>query len=252
MKKPKKRQRKKPLAQTEVLRRIDQMILLIPPQVEMAIQTGASWRASRKIMREEVEKALPAFVEFEGSRCWGDTQQGLSLFLALTVAKLFENPRRNADIASIPLVVRYLQMKRCQDALALRARGWPGLMGADLNEDMCRRSISNAIEAYKNLRRKKSGQLAMAHLIRFRNDALAHTLMDKLLNRMPKYEELFTLLDVAQDVSYYALAAITGKDRRWENLVQSCTAGAEAFWSPAIKAAIVENRLPALGSASSG
>ena len=63
--------------------------------------------------------------------------------------------------------------------------------------------------AYDDFRRTREGRSAARILKIFRNDNLAHRLLDKSAPA-PRYRELFLLLDVAAKVAEKARLAVTG------------------------------------------
>src|SRR5262249_27633079 len=158
---------------------------------------------------------------FYGADCYNAVKQGLSIFLALTLAKLFETPGlwrgksksfrfNNSDVASIPLMMRLLKQARCRKGLSKRAQHWtpqiPEITEAQANACEC--AIDKAIAAYERLRGTRDGKNAVAKLKKFRNKVLAHTLLGAAVRSAPQYRELFWLVDVARDVVEHSRLAI--------------------------------------------
>ncbi len=105
--------------------------------------------------------------------------------LAVTLAKLFEEPRHqknrtrtdgfnSADKASLPVLVHFLRQRRCQTALLKEARSWvdpfPG--ESEFWEGECRKAIDGALAAYASARRSPAKRSAIASLREFRDREL--------------------------------------------------------------------------------
>jgi hypothetical protein len=87
---------------------------------------------------------------------------------------------------------------------------------ADLHEADCHRAISKAVSAYADLCRPRAGRQSLRYLATFRNEALAHIRIDAALADLPRYNELFQLVDVAKAVVGGAMMAVLGKNSVFE------------------------------------
>lgn len=231
-----KRKRKKPVRITtaEAVRRLDGMMGLIYEDVRIALAAEASLEAANDIVRATPNRTRP------GISAYNSVHQGLSLNLAISLARLFDegSSKRHPnlrDVASIPLLVRLLCQKRCRRALIARAREWtpmaPGL--ADAHEAGCSRAVSDAVAAYVIFAKSSEGKRALARLRDFRNRRLAHSLMVEALSALPRYDDLFRLMDVARDVSDAAQLAIDGIEPDLLNHERIVRKDADDFWRSA-------------------
>lgn len=225
----------------DAVERLDKMIGLINTDVQVALGLEASLEAANQIVTEKLSD-----VQFDGADCYNALRQSTALFLALTLAKLFEVPSlrkqskatryNKSDVASIPLLVRLLDQRRCRQALVKRARDWTPMMPnmADTHAKSCARAIDRAVEAYAAFRRKHAGRSAAAKLRRFRDKVLAHTLLGTALKKSPMYSEMFLLMDVARQVTEHARLAISGLHVDLVDTEEHLAEISRAFWEPAL------------------
>ncbi len=106
------------------------------------------------------------------------------------------------------------------------------------NEATALEALDKTIDAYVRFRRNHEGRRAANVLKSFRNQQLAHSLMDQSMKSVPRFRELSLLLGVAMTVAANARLAILGRswdieDTRKEDMRQS-----RAFWEPAIMGVI--------------
>jgi hypothetical protein len=235
----------------DALDRLDEMIPLIVRDVEIAIQTEAALETANELVNGDELRGA----NFYGADCYNAVKLSMSIFLALTLAKLFETPGlwrgksqtyrfNNSDIASIPLMIRLLKQARCRKHLSKRARDWtPSIPGmAETNAEVCERAIDRATEAYATLRSKHAGRNAAAKLRLFRNKAVAHTLLGTALKSAPLYRELFLLMDVARDVAEQSRLAIDGIHIDLRETEEEQMNISRAFWRPALTASAKAGR----------
>jgi hypothetical protein len=195
-------------------------------------------------------------LSFYGAYAYEEIRFGLIASLALTLAKLFDpvtlflppamKKRRSvnkSDIISIPLLVRLLKQRRCQTILGKHARGWtPTLEDMEaLNEQSAIAAANAAVAAYKDFRRTQDGRSAARILKMFRNNELAHRLLDKPA-RPPRYSDLYLLLDVAATVAAKASLAVMGDHWDVEDTREARAMHSKAFWDPALKGVIEAER----------
>ena len=228
----------------EAVGRLDEMIRLVDIDVQVALRTEAALEAANQIVMGDLRD-----VKFYGADCYNAVQQSMAIFLAITLAKLFETPslRRmskgtrfnKSDVASIPLMIRLLKQKRCRASLSKRASDWtpqiPGM--ASRNVASCERAIDRAIAGYEALRRTGAGRAAVAKLKKFRDKVAAHTLLGSAIKAAPTYREMFLLADVARDVAEQARLAIAGVHVDLSDSEGSLLDVSKAFWRPALFAA---------------
>ena len=228
--------------------RIRKMTDGIIQDVEQAIDLQTALAAGNDTIRE-IQGDGPA-LSFYGGRGYEVIKLGLTVSFALTLAKLFDpeklfvsrakNGKRwranKSDIVSIPFLVRLLKQRRCQASLGKHARGWtPTLDHTEtLHEESAIDAANAAVAAYEDFRRTREGRSAARDLKRFRNDNLAHRLLDKSA-RPPRYCELFLLLDVAAKVAEKARLAVTGVSWDVEECRDRRRTHSKAFWDPAIR-----------------
>jgi hypothetical protein len=238
---------KKPhrLSQATTIAHVDKMVELIQKDVIIGIAVEAALVTANDTISGELRT-----VRFYGADCYNSVKQCMALFLALTLAKLFEipTPRKSetpftrynrSDVASIPLMVRLLKQKRCQKVLSGRARGWTPTLNGMENENAaaCEREIDSAVAAYTQLRITHAGRNAIAKLKSFRDKVLAHTLLGQALEKTPSYNELFLLMDVARNVTGHAKLAILGDNLDLKDFEEEVVRMSKAFWRPALTAA---------------
>ena len=223
------------------VQRLDEMVVLI----EQDVRVGLSVEAALESANEIVSARISDYATYYGANCYNTVKDCMALYLALTLARLFDPGARRfrpnkRDVASIPLLVRLLKQKRCRSALAKRARGWnpqlPSL--ADSNAAACEREIDSAILTYEKLRRTHKGRRAALTLKEFRDKKLAHSLMGAVLKALPQYQQLFLLMDVARDVTNHAKLAILGNNLDLTDVEKQKMQEAEFFWERALAAAI--------------
>jgi hypothetical protein len=237
------------LSANDAVVRLDQMIDLIYRDVEIATATEAALESANKMAMGSLRG-----VQFYGADCYNAVAQSMALHLALTLAKLFEIPSlrgqgkstrfNKSDVASIPLMVRLLEQKRCRVRLSKRARDWTPMIPemADRHAESCELAIDRAIEAYNELRRKPAGRKASTKLRGFRDKVLAHTLLITALDSRPTYREMFHLARVARQVVEHARLAISGHHLDMTDHMERRLEVAEAFWKPAMTAAAEAER----------
>jgi hypothetical protein len=210
------------------------MMRLIHDDVRIALAAEANLEAANDIVRATPDHHRP------GANAYNSVHQCISLNLAISLARLFDegSTKRHPnlrDVASIPLMVRLLRQMRCRRVLVERAREWtpmmPGL--ADLHEAGCTKALNDAVAAYEVFAKSPEGRRILARLRDFRNRRLAHSLMVETLGTLPRYNDLFHLMDVARDVSDAAQLAIDGIAPDLPEHEQIVRRDADIFWRSA-------------------
>jgi hypothetical protein len=138
------------------------------------------------------------------------------------------------------LLVHFLKQKRCKSVLLTRAReSTPNLASsAGLNARDCEEAINKALGSYSSLSQTIGGRRALAALKDFRNIKLAHSLMGKLLKKLPTYDDLFLMVNVAREVMTSAKLAVTGVNTDFIEIEKLRRRDAEFFWNIALRAVV--------------
>lgn len=226
--------RKQPvvISRGEALRRLSAMVERIEEDVKIALWAEATLEAGNDIVNTSPARRT------RGAAAYNAISQSLALNLAITLARLFDSGSKRwhanrRDVASLPLIVRLLKQRRCQRALVERARSWtPQAMDlADTHARGCQRSIDGAVAAFVGLQRTATGRATAKRLREFRNKRLAHSMMQDTLKALPRYNDLFKLMDVARDVVDAAKLAIDGLHLGLKDTEEACRREADAFWT---------------------
>lgn len=242
--------RKKPvvLKTSEALDRLITMMPLIRVNIEQSLRIEATLDAGNKVIGELQDR------EFPGAQAYNVIKGSLTFDLALHVARLFDarpvryRNRKSGkleyagkhpnvrDEASIPLMIRLLRQKRCQEALIERARNWhpthddwsKRLYAAD-----CERTIGRALAGYGGLYRGKYGRSGIAELKKLRDTAIAHSSI-KPAEWNVIYNHLFRLVDDAREIVEAANVAIAGHSLDLKRLEEDFVDEASEFWERAL------------------
>jgi hypothetical protein len=225
--------RKKPvhISTREAMRRLKRMIRAITRDVQIAMEVEASLEAANAIVTAAPTRKRP------GAETYMATSNALTMYLALCVARIFDQgsaryPDNKKDLASLPLMIRLLRQRRCQAILIDRARRWtPGFP----QDAACQRAIGEAIDRYRAMRRSSTDRASVRRLRNFRNEWLAHTMMDDPAKKRPAYKDLFRLIDVAREIVQPARLAILGEHHDLPEIEELYMADAKRFWEAALK-----------------
>lgn len=228
------------ISRKDAVKRLDAMIEYIYRDVRVGIGVEAALETGNAIVMNELRDK-----QMDGAECYNTIRQSNTLFLALTLAKLFEMPRprqwesktnryNKSDVASIPLMIRLLKQKRCRYALIARARKWTPLL-SDEQAAACEKAIDNAVLEYVTLKKSYKGRTAIKNLAGFRNKMLAHTLLGEAMEKRPSYGDLFLLMDAARDITGYAKFAILGENLSMMDYEEERVRASKVFWSLALK-----------------
>lgn len=152
----KKRKKRAVITRPEAIRRLRAMLKAIHGDLDIVLASEAALETANAIV-----KATPG-AKRPGAHTYNVVAQSLTLNLAMSLARLFDEGAKRfkpnqRDLASIPLIVRLLRQKRCQDALARAARAWIPHMPsiADQQESACRKAATEAIAAYDAVRQER-------------------------------------------------------------------------------------------------
>lgn len=243
------------LSASAAIARIDQMIPLIEAEIRNAIHVEASLESANRIVRTEMTSK-----PFYGAECFNSVKFASQVFLAITIAKLFETPRvrgnetraarlNRSDVASIPLLVRLMRQRRSITRIEARARLWMPYRSSydETNARAAVTSIESAAAAFDALRQSTANRAALQKLTHFRNKYLAHILLDEpqdfieAQSAVPTFGELHLLVDAARDIFQHARFAVTGSNWDLSEWEAERVRIADAFWKPALRAAVDAN-----------
>ncbi len=224
----------------EGVQQIDQMIGIIEENVRISLEIEAALQSANHIVVSSLSRTGA-----QGAGCYNTVKNALALYLALTLAQLFEDkPQRpnRSDVGSIPLLLRLMKQKRHRAALVARARQWtPHLPEmADDHAASCDDAINRAIGAYSRLRNAREGRQTLGALAQFRNKKLTHSLRGIAPKALPRHWQLLLLVDLARDVTNDAKLAIRGDYDDLNDVSRQLYRQSEAFWTPTIKAAATQ------------
>jgi hypothetical protein len=215
------------------------MVPLIEENVKIGLSVEAALRSANDIVIRELREK-----QYYGADCYNTVRQCMSLELTLTVARLFDFGSKgrhpnDRDVASIPLLIRLLDQRRCRSFFCRKAREWTPQMPsmADMHADSCTRAIDNAVTAFSSLQQAREGRAAIKTLKIFRDKKLAHSLLESVLKKLPRYEQLFMLMSVARNVTHHTKLAVQGSDYDFDELASGLYDASKAFWEPALIAA---------------
>ena len=228
----------------DAIDRIDKMVPLIIENVRIAIKLESALETGNEVVRE-IRGDAEHGSHWYGADCYNTVINSVTLNLALTLARLFDPGRKRMhpnkrDVASIPLLLRLIKQKRCRSALAKRARDWtPRIAGmASLHEATVLREIDAAVAVYTGLMSNHKGRSAAATLKGFRDKKLAHSLIDTVLKLLPRFEQLFLLLNTAMEITAHTRLTVIGENWEPEDFRREGRRQGKAFWEPAIRAVI--------------
>ncbi|RUV75896.1 MAG: hypothetical protein EOR30_17235 [Mesorhizobium sp.] len=247
-----KKKRAKPLPIETAIERLGAMVELVERELRTAIQLEMSLETANNIVKAELHGH-----RFYGAECYDTVKLATQLYLAIVLAKLFEEPRpkpgesiakkaNRSDVASIPLMLRLLGQKRCVRKLVTEAGLWQSFRSSadQTNAAAAERHAAAALSRYRELRRSRDGGLALAKLSAFRNEWLAHLLLKQSEKNVPKYDQLFLLVDAARDIIGATKFAVKGSNLELTDWEKERSRISNAFWNPALIAARDWDREP--------
>ena len=199
------------LSRADAVARLDRMMPILHRNVVNALRIEATMETGNTLIQTMPDKQFP------GAGAFNTVMQSLALDLAMHLARLYDVGAQRVhvnkrDVASIPLAVRLLRQKRCQDDLKARARNW-------LPHD---RSFANQF-----------GRGGLKTLKAFRDTFMAHSLMTDVDVR-PIYNQLFRLTDCARDFVEDARLAVSGDNSSLEEHENIFADHAREFWRMAL------------------
>ena len=122
-------------------------------------------------------------------------------YLSLLLARLFDpGPQDKAaqrtDIASIPILMRYLAMQEVREHFATEARRWTPHLDRmeDAHAETVEVAVRDTLAAWDAIQATPEGAITLAGYKRFRNQVLAHTL-DTTKAGLPIVNDVLRLVD---------------------------------------------------------
>jgi hypothetical protein len=231
--------RAKPIPLYSALKKVERMMPLIRNDLLSALEVEAAMQSANDIV---VGGDLEG--EFYGAACYNTVSQTMGVYLCILIAKLFEvpGPRRGmsytarlneADFASIPLQVRLVSQKRIRAILASRADSmFP--RGRPVSGVAREAAIAEAERLWRTTRESEAS--ALRNVKAFRDHTLAHTLLRDRPHDIPKYEDLFRLIDAAREIFKCLSLAVAGDINDFEAAEMARYHLSAAFWRPALLA----------------
>jgi AbiU2 len=222
------------ISQGEALRRLKAMIRALERDVKIGLWAEAVMTTGNDI--------FPIGTQVAGGRAYIPIMQALVGNLAITLARLFDSGAKRfhpnkRDLASIPLLVRLLDQRRCRRVLIREARQWtPSLSeSASMNAARCETSINEAVKIYQQTMKKHGPKSGVKRLRNFRNFRLAHTMYEDPIKAWPNYLDLFVLLDAALQIVDHAKLAIDGVHIDLKNSQSVYREISNHFWRAAFR-----------------
>lgn len=214
------------------------MVPLVESEIRLALSIEASVETANNLVRAQYPNL------HQGADGYNEINRALTLFLALSAAKLFERPapRRKetpaerdlrSDVASIPLLINLLREPAHQQELIADARQWTPTL-ADAQAAACSRAINDAISAFAFCE-TDAGKVVLAKFKDLRDKVVAHTLT-AALGALPTYDDLFRLIDIARDVFGNASLAVLGRYIDLTHHEKRMIDAATDFWTPSFAA----------------
>lgn len=225
---------------TSAVERLDRMVIRIEAEVRKAIRTERALECANRVVTENI----PAETVLPGGDSYSFVRLCMETALSISVAKLFEQPRpqrRNgkletlseryhrSDIASIPICAWVLAFDGVRDELIARSQPWYA--------ETCAHDIDEALAAFSRCQKGGDREVDLDMIKGFRDTYLTHLYWNDRPEIVPKYIELFRLVDVARDFIVHARRAVTFRENTLGDYEETHDREFEAFWRPALLAA---------------
>ncbi len=227
------RKRQLRISNAEAERRILAMLPFIREDVQLALAIRAALEGANETLASVKDSGR----RFWGANCYNIIVQSLAHELAIVLSRLFDlgakrrHPNKK-DIASIPLLLRFLRQKRCQRFLMGQTHSWfPDAPGAaQCFPDRCANAIANAGRIYREAKATSKVRRALRDLKQFRDKRLAHNIIDTPDDARPTYDGLYLLTDLACEVLAPTIFAIDGSQYRFTAIEEHWKSEADRFW----------------------
>lgn len=218
-----------PISTETALDRITSIVPMLATDVRIALAVYATMEAGNKIIAERLgDRPRP------GADTFNLIQNSLTMRLAIEVAKIYDHtkafPLDAQDKASIPVLAHHLSRSDVRAVMIGRARGWmPRFPGMEASHaEACSKALD--IVTGWRLQLGEAGVAALARVRDLRNRRLAHSLFDRDPEPLPRYQDLFDLLQHAREVTEAALAVL-GEPADLTSDQEVADDHAERFWS---------------------
>jgi hypothetical protein len=240
---------------TKALRRVRLITPMMREDVGTAVLSNVVMQAANNTIPKGLKGTYTPF-----SSIYSAGQNALALKLAMDLARIFdlsENRKPEAqDKASIPVLAALLKRPDVQEGLIEDAEEWLSdsghiyTAGSDPSADLetalerlkehhrsqfregCRTAITDFLDLALRLEEQGSKeQSALGRIRQFRNRRLAHSLIDKKPDALPKYADLDLLLEVAKEAAKHASLAVDGHNSDFDDLAQEDRRTADRYYA---------------------
>jgi hypothetical protein len=239
----------------EAMRRIRLITPMLRNDVETAIYSHSTMEAMNDIVPKRMAGRSTPFVE-----AYHATQNALALKVAMDLARIFDlsNPRRypahKQEKASVQVLAALLRLDGVNAVLVNDAKNWfvgsvdfreigdtrPDVVEAARQDWQNKKRLSNqadcekAIGDFLNVAGRLGGtgseeDAALKRLRDFRDQRLAHSLIDNTPEALPRYSDLNLLLGTAKDAARLASFAVEGLNTDFDSQVQRYRDDAKGF-----------------------
>ncbi len=228
--------------------RVKRIANLVLADAEQAISCHACFVAAN----DELRALSPdGPVVLAGAATFSIAHYAQLAYSSLLLARMFDpgKPRSTldgTDIASIPILMRYLGDDEVRDHLVEEARTWsPAWMGLEREHADTAAGAARDVQAVWNaFQTTADGARVLADLKRFRNEILAHTLDLNVKCTPPIVNDAYQLFDVLLALVRPVSVIFRGQD--WDAATRHRMAvnQGRAFWRQVLKASYdsVHNR----------
>ncbi len=188
----------------EAVRRVRAIVEFLDMDVPGVIEACELMEAANRIVPPVFKSR-----EFDAAEAYGILQASLAMKMTVDLARLFDfsrahgaKPRAEQDTASIPVLASLLKVGGVRDALL------PGSGCDAVAFDSCVAAITHIAGAIDDPANSAHG--ALARIVDIRNKRLGHLLFDKSVDALPRYADLFLLVDMAAEATQNALLVTRG------------------------------------------
>ena len=163
-------------------------------------------------------------------------------YMALMLGRLFDPgkpgiPLKDTDIASVPVLMRYLAIKEVQHHFVDKARGWmPDSDIEDIHAQTVEGAIRDGLDEWATFEGSSEGSRTLENHKRYRNKVLAHTLDLTKKGTPPIVNDLHRLFDNL--IPHVGRIALIFDGQHWDPADRHPIAVSQgrAFWREALRA----------------
>lgn len=213
---------------------------LVIADAKQAISCHACFVAANDAVRDLAPDGGP--VMFADAATFNIAHYAQLAYLSLLLARLFDpGPQDKAlqriDIASIPILMRYLAMQEVREHFAAKAREWtPHLDGMeDAHTETVETAVRDTLAAWDAIQATPEGAVTLGGYKRFRNQVLAHTL-DITKAPLPVVNDALRLVDGLIPLVTSLSLIFRGEHWQAANRHRIDLNQGRAFWRRALKA----------------